>query len=90
MSLSLSESALTFFLSGISYAEECDCPKKKLSEWLEDMECPMYEQINQDLKPFGRVMFSKLYPVFMQRFNQPESMSICNYVVRDNKVCVLT
>lgn len=75
-----------FRTKGVSYAEECDCPKNKLSEWLEEMECPRYDQIKHDLKPFPRVMFSKLYPIFMQRFNQPESMSICNYIVKENKI----
>lgn len=75
-----------FKTQGFSYAEECNCPKGNLNTWVDDLECPKYDQIQEDLKPFQRVKFSKLYPVIMQRFNQPESMSICNYIIKDNQV----
>ncbi|KAE8746961.1 hypothetical protein FOCC_FOCC006381 [Frankliniella occidentalis] len=75
-----------FKTKGYSYAEECSCPRSSLNQWLEVVECPKYDQIDRDLKIFKRVQFSKLYPVIMQRFNQPESMSVCNYIIKENKI----
>lgn len=75
-----------FKTEGFSHAEECNCPKTNLSKWLLDFECPKYDQIEKDLKIFKKVSFSKLYPVIIQRFNQPESMSICNYVIKNNQI----
>jgi len=58
-----------------------------LDEWLEDFGCPKsYEQIDKDLKPFSKVRFNKLHESAIQRFNQPGSMSVCNYVIKDNEV----
>lgn len=78
------------WIADVSHAEECNCPQKDLNMWLDDLKCPLYDQIKEDLKSFQRVAFSKLYPVIMQRFNQPDSMSICNYIVKKNQVKIMS
>lgn len=74
---------------GPVYADGCYCPVKSVSGWLKQFGCrSSYNQINLDLEPFPHVNFTKLRKTALQKFNHPGSMSICNYVVKDNQVMV--
>jgi hypothetical protein len=74
---------------GPVYADGCYCPVKSVSDWLKQFGCrSLYNQINSDLEPFPRVNFTELRKTALQKFNHPGSMSICNYVVKDNQVMV--
>lgn len=74
---------------GPVYADGCYCPVKSLSGWLKQFGCrSSYDQVNSDLEPFPHVNFTELRKTALQKFNHPGSMSICNYVVKDNQVMV--
>jgi len=74
---------------GPVYGDGCYCPVKSVSDWLKQFGCrSSYDQINSDLEPFPHVNFTELRKTALQKFNHPGSMSICNYVVKDNQVMV--
>ncbi|XP_015600505.1 KDEL motif-containing protein 1 [Cephus cinctus] len=76
---------LTF--KGPLYEEECDCPNPSITNWLNNYECPEnYEQIQRDLAPFESVDFDEMRNAIIQRFDRPNSVSICHYIIKDNKV----
>lgn len=80
---------LKIISAGPVYADGCYCPVKSVSDWLKSFDCKSsYDQINSDLRPFPNVNFAELRGIALQKFNHPGSMSICNYVVKDNQVMV--
>lgn len=66
--------------------EDCNCPRN-LDSWLDKMECKReYAQMKQDLKKFKNIKFSKMRKKVLERYNQPGSVSLCHYVVKNNEV----
>lgn len=65
--------------------ESCYCPTF-LSKW--EIECPEVadSQIDNDLIPFKSINFTHIRPKFLEKFNNPDSTSFCNYVLKDNRV----
>lgn len=73
--------------AGPVYADRCYCPVKSVSDWLKSFGCKSsYDQIISDLRPFPNVNFTELRGAALQKFNHPGSMSICNYVIKQNQV----
>ncbi|XP_058453761.1 protein O-glucosyltransferase 2-like [Malaya genurostris] len=69
------------------YIENCNCPQSSLDEWIQQVGCPVSEpQIDNDLIPFPAVNFSNLRPRIIEHYDKPGSVSLCNYVVRDNLI----
>ncbi|PNF41553.1 KDEL motif-containing protein 1 [Cryptotermes secundus] len=76
-----------YIIKGPVYADGCYCPVKSMSDWLKQFGCKSsYDQISSDLKPFPNVKFTEIRALALQRFSHPGSMSICNYVIKDNQV----
>lgn len=68
------------------YADNCVCPQK-LNDWLENLNCPKREnQIEKDLTPFQKVNFTNIRHKILQKYDSPGSISLCNYVVKDNEI----
>lgn len=63
--------------------ESCYCPSS--SSW-QGLCSEDQEQIKSDLMPFKSINFTHSRPKFLEKFNNPESTSFCNYVVKDNRV----
>ncbi|XP_065083482.1 protein O-glucosyltransferase 2-like [Ochlerotatus camptorhynchus] len=81
----LGESPYTF--SGKLYTENCNCPQDHLNDWIRQIDCPTTDvQIESDLIPFRAVNFSSLRPRIIQQYDKPGSVSLCNYVVKDNQI----
>ncbi|XP_020710254.2 protein O-glucosyltransferase 2-like isoform X2 [Athalia rosae] len=75
------------FFKGPVYEEECYCPYENLSDWLESYKCPQnYSQIQSDLEPFTNIDFNIIRNDIIKEFNHPNSVSICHYIIRSNKV----
>ncbi|KAJ9574240.1 hypothetical protein L9F63_026113 [Diploptera punctata] len=74
-------------IKGTVYADGCYCPVKSFTKWLTDFGCEIsYDQINSDLEAFPKVNFTEVRNAALKKFNHPGSMSICNYVIKDNQV----
>lgn len=79
-------------ISGKVYSEKCRCPQE-IDEWLRNYKCDSsydsnnkYEQISSDLKPFPRVNFTEFRPKLIKAYNNPGSISICDYVIKSNQI----
>lgn len=73
-------------ISGKVFSEKCRCPQD-IDQWLTNYKCDSsYEQILSDLKPFQRVNFTDLRPKLLKAFDRPASVSICDYVVKNNNI----
>ncbi|XP_053696110.1 protein O-glucosyltransferase 2-like [Sabethes cyaneus] len=69
------------------YIENCYCPQTALEEWLQQLQCPTSDpQINRDLIPFRAMNFSSLRPKIIEQYDKPGSISLCNYVVKENQI----
>lgn len=67
-------------------SDSCSCPME-MDYWLELNECPTYEkQIQEDLIPFRAVNFTNVRDKILQKHNSPGSVSLCNYVIRNNEI----
>ncbi|XP_003427163.1 protein O-glucosyltransferase 2 [Nasonia vitripennis] len=72
---------------GPVYEEECNCPHSSLDAWLHQNNCRQnYTQILQDLKLFPTVNFDSLRNEIIDRYNKPNSVSICHYVIKSNQI----
>ena len=73
----------------MSYHEKCYCPVDNVHEWLDQMSCPAsIRQVHSDLSVFQKVDFKHVAEEVIRRFgNNPGSVAVCHYVVKDNKVC---
>ncbi|XP_031632184.1 protein O-glucosyltransferase 2-like [Contarinia nasturtii] len=73
-------------ISGKVFSDKCRCPQK-IEQWIRTMDCEAsYEQIDYDLKPFNRVNFTEVLPKILKTFDRPGSISICNYIVKNNEI----
>lgn len=76
-----------YIVSGAVLSDDCDCPNPLIEQWLSDMNCPTsIDQIDRDLQPFRNVNFPTLRLKILEKFNSPGSVSLCNYVIKDNQV----
>ena len=66
--------------------EHCKCPKK-LENVMESLKCPStIKQIDLDLRPFKNLDFREIKKEIKRRFNNFRTSSLCNYVIKSNKV----
>lgn len=80
-----------FVKSDRVYPEGCDCPVNDINKWLKVMKCPKsYPQIKRDFKPFKNIDLLRLEKEVGKRFNQSGARSLCHYVIKDNKVNIVT
>lgn len=84
----LDDFASNIIFSGPVYEEECYCPNRNVNDWLDKFQCRLnYAQIDSDLREFVSVDFEKeLRNEIVKRYDRPNSVSICHYVVKENKV----
>lgn len=76
-----------YAVDGPIYSDKCNCPVAKMNDWLHANECPeTFEQIDSDLKPFKAVNFTAIRSKLLDKFNQPGSISLCNYVIASNRI----
>lgn len=81
------EPILSLEFKGPVYEEECYCPHPSMNGWIENMECSKnYTQMHNDLLPFTSIDFNEIREDIIKRYNQPESVSLCHYVVNSNKI----
>lgn len=73
---------------GPVYPDDIDCPSKEpMHEWLSQYSCKLdYPQMETDLAHFPSVDFDELHEGAVREYNHSTSMSVCNYVVKNNKV----
>lgn len=77
-----------YYIRDLVYSEKCYCPRD-LNIWMIDNECTsasQEEQIVSDLHSFKRVNFSMIRDNLIKRYNQPESVSLCHYVVKNQQI----
>ncbi|KAG8231930.1 hypothetical protein J437_LFUL011399, partial [Ladona fulva] len=78
--------------SGPVHGDECDCPEKNFELWSKQFGCEsesnkfMYKNIFEDLKPFPSVNFTSIRREIRAKFDRPGSVSVCNYVVKNNQI----
>lgn len=66
--------------------EHCKCPQN-IDSVMTSMDCPSFHrQIDHDLKPFKVLDFRLIKKEIKNRFSNFKSSSLCNYIVKDNKV----
>ena len=55
---------------------------------MRDYGCPLRTdpQILEDMELFPTINFSDIRATAWKHFDRPNSMSVCNYVIKDNKV----
>ena len=76
-----------FNISGPIYEEECYCPSSSIELWLHNNECQQnYSQILRDLELFPNVNFDEIRNKIIKKYDKPNSVSICHYVIKSNKV----
>lgn len=70
------------------YSERCYCPQE-LDLWLLNNDCKTFtaeKQISRDLHSFKRVNFSAIRENLLKRYNAPESISLCHYVIKNQQI----
>ncbi|KAG7196700.1 hypothetical protein KM043_016030 [Ampulex compressa] len=79
--------SLSLRFKGPIYEENCYCPNPSIDNWLKNLDCPRsYAQMHEDLAPFTSVNFTKIREAILKKYNRPNSISICNYVIKFNKI----
>ncbi|RNA44218.1 KDEL motif-containing, partial [Brachionus plicatilis] len=76
-------------LEGDVIQDNCECIETNISKWYNYMQCnETYSQIYRDLDPFKKIKIDmdKFRNVIIKKFNQRFSQSLCNYVIKNNKV----
>lgn len=77
-------------LVGVTYPDGCTCNvNNDIIDWLDKYGCTKrFTQIISDLKPFEKIDFDILYPIAEEKlFRNYHSLSICDYVIKNNEVC---
>lgn len=70
------------------YSDKCYCPTE-FNLWMINNECKsatQEPQIASDLHSFKRVNFSLIRDNLIKRYNQPESISLCHYIVKNQQI----
>lgn len=75
-------------IKGPVYPDDVPCPSKEpMDTWLSHYECmTKYPQMEKDLAPFSTIDFNKLHDGAVKTYNHSNSMSVCNYVIKNNQV----
>lgn len=73
------------YKAGTIYSEDCNCPVD-VEKYLATNECSPQKQIDDDLSPFRKVNFTNIRAKIIQKFDLPNSVSLCNYVVKNNEI----
>ncbi|KAL2720809.1 protein O-glucosyltransferase 2-like [Vespula squamosa] len=72
---------------GPVYEEECYCPNTNFNNWLNTYDCPNnYAQIISDLTPFTSVDFNKIRKPLIKKYDKPNSVSLCHYIIKNNRI----
>lgn len=72
---------------GPVYEEECNCPETSIIKFLENNECDeKNSQLFENLKQFPSVNFDEIRDDIVKRYDRPQSVSLCHYVVKSNKI----
>ncbi|XP_034140437.1 protein O-glucosyltransferase 2 isoform X5 [Drosophila guanche] len=77
-----------YYIQKKVYSERCYCPQD-LDLWLLSNGCSDFSkdsQISWDLHLFKRVNFSAIRENILKRYNAPESISLCHYVVKKQHI----
>ncbi|XP_002135782.3 protein O-glucosyltransferase 2-like [Drosophila pseudoobscura] len=77
-----------YYIQNKVYSERCYCPQN-LDIWLLNNRCSDFlkeKQISWDLHLFKRVNFSAIRENILKRYNAPESISLCHYVVKQQQI----
>lgn len=78
-----------YYINEKVYSEKCHCPKDFRVYSLQQkcsLSVNMYEQIVNDLEPFQKVNFSRMRVDLIQQYNQPLSIALCHYVIKDQEI----
>ncbi|KAK5645716.1 hypothetical protein RI129_004180 [Pyrocoelia pectoralis] len=87
ISIKYGEVEQTYDIKSYIYPEDCNCPRVPTDKWLNDWECgSIPNQIVKDLDTFKAINFDNLREKIIEKFNQPGSISLCHYVVKNNEV----
>lgn len=72
---------------GPIYEEECNCPNPSMDDWMSKYKCPTsHPQMISDLENFDNVDFDEIREELIKKYDKPNSVSICHYVVKNNEV----
>ncbi|XP_050309446.1 protein O-glucosyltransferase 2-like [Anthonomus grandis grandis] len=67
--------------------EDCYCPRNDLQDLLDSWQCgSIPKQLLSDLEPFGTIDWSVMREKVIKQFHKPHSVSICHYVIKNNKL----
>ncbi|XP_050438483.1 protein O-glucosyltransferase 2-like [Adelges cooleyi] len=82
------EKLANYFYKGPIYPDECDCSRVPIDTWLSNAQCRTnIDQINNDLSQFKEIDFNNILDRMVSFFNKnPYSMSICQYVIKNNLI----
>lgn len=76
-----------FIIKSSIYPETCNCPQYTTNKWLLKSKCPLEEQqIKEDMIPFRVINFTNIRPKILEKYNNPGSVSLCNYVIKQNEI----
>lgn len=77
----------SLIFSGPIYAEDCYCPNPSLQSWMVKYNCNQNDtKIFKSLEEFSSVDFDIIREQIIDRYNKPNSVSICHYIIKDNQV----
>ncbi|KAL1490494.1 hypothetical protein ABEB36_013178 [Hypothenemus hampei] len=76
-----------YVIDQIVYSDDCFCPKKDIPEILKTWHCEAIPpQITKNLKEFQTIDWDIERPKVIKQFNQPTSVSLCHYVIKNNEI----
>ncbi|XP_057667646.1 protein O-glucosyltransferase 2-like isoform X2 [Diorhabda carinulata] len=68
-------------------SDDCVCPTRNINESLNAWECGSVPKfINDKLSVFRKINWTEQRKEILERFNQPHSVSLCHYIVKNNKI----
>ncbi|CAG9853708.1 unnamed protein product [Phyllotreta striolata] len=68
-------------------SDDCNCPTQKIEEVLNNWECgPVPDLIKTSLDEFGPIDWNIKRKSVIKKFDQPYSVSLCHYVVKNNNI----
>ncbi|XP_050530910.1 protein O-glucosyltransferase 2-like [Daktulosphaira vitifoliae] len=82
------EEVVNYYYRGPIHPDECDCFQITIDNWISNAQCKAnIHQIDIDLSQFKKINFDNLIGEMVTYFNKnPYSMSICQYVVKNNLI----
>ncbi|XP_056640129.1 protein O-glucosyltransferase 2-like isoform X1 [Diorhabda sublineata] len=68
-------------------SDDCVCPTRNINKSLNAWECGSVPKfINDKLSVFRKINWTEQRKEIIERFNQPHSVSLCHYIVKNNKI----